>query len=101
MGLETGVTKIADLNPLWPAATDERSKGDDHFRNIKVALLSILTDQDQLSFTVVKMASGTEPVASSATRGQIIFTYGGAGESDMLRICTKDDEDNYAWRAMI
>ena len=101
MGVEASVTKISDLNSAWPLATDERSKGDDHLRNIKIALKSLLTTQDQLAFTVLTMAAGTEPVASVSTRGHIIFTQGGAGEADMLRICTKDDEDNYAWRAMI
>jgi hypothetical protein len=100
MGLES-VTKISDLNASWPLLTDERSKGDDHLRLIKVAVKSILTNPGQIAFTTLQMADGTELAASVTTRGQIIFTEGGAGEADMLRICTKDDEDNYAWRALL
>lgn len=48
MGLETGVTKIADLDSTWPLGTDERSAGDDHLRNIKIALKSLLTDINQI-----------------------------------------------------
>lgn len=37
MGLETP-TDIATLNPLWPLTSDPRSEGDDHIRNLKIAL---------------------------------------------------------------
>jgi hypothetical protein len=42
MGLETGVVDIADLDETWPLATDDRPEGDDHLRNIKIALKSLL-----------------------------------------------------------
>ena len=38
MALETGVTTIADLNPLNPSASDPAMEGDDHIRLIKTAL---------------------------------------------------------------
>ena len=41
MTVET-VNYIADLNPALPAATDARSEGDDHIRNLKTALVSTL-----------------------------------------------------------
>lgn len=43
MGLESSVTQISDLNPLWPLNSDSRRQGDDHMRNIKAALLTLLT----------------------------------------------------------
>ncbi len=48
MGLETGVTQISDLNPLWPLGSDVKSQGDEHIRLIKVAMLSLLTNPSQL-----------------------------------------------------
>jgi len=48
VGLESSVTKIEDLNESWPLSTDERRQGDDHLRNIKVALKSLLSDLNQI-----------------------------------------------------
>jgi hypothetical protein len=42
MGLETGVVDIADLDETWPLVTDDRPEGDDHLRNIKIALKSLI-----------------------------------------------------------
>lgn len=55
MGLEA-VTKISDLNPLWPLGTDERSQGDDHLRAIKTALRSLLTDVNQIGLGPASLA---------------------------------------------
>lgn len=41
MTIET-VTQISDLNPLYPAAGDAKSEGDNHIRNIKTALKTTL-----------------------------------------------------------
>lgn len=38
MPLETSVSSIADLNPLWPTAADPKSDGDDHIRYLKSVL---------------------------------------------------------------
>lgn len=70
MGLEVGVTKIADLNSTWPTSTDERSNGDDHLRNIKVALKSLLTDADQLA-TILALLDLGQPVRDSTYEGTI------------------------------
>ena len=66
MGLESSITRVSDLNASWPLSTDERSQGDDHLRNIKVALLSLLVNpvtQLNLQYTLGALvqftASGT------------------------------------------
>lgn len=41
MGLET-VNNIPDLNPLWPLGSDPKAQGDDHMRNIKLAVVTDL-----------------------------------------------------------
>lgn len=38
MPLETAPDEISDLNEAWPAGTDQRSIGDDHFRALKDVL---------------------------------------------------------------
>ena len=38
MGLETGVSFIDDLDKANPLASDDKSQGDDHIRNIKTAV---------------------------------------------------------------
>lgn len=48
MGLETSVTQISDLNAAWPLGSDTKNYGDEHLRNIKVALKSILTNPSQI-----------------------------------------------------
>ena len=42
MGLEGTITKVTDLNPLWPLPGDLRSFGDDHIRKVKEAILLAL-----------------------------------------------------------
>lgn len=180
MGLETGVSKIADLNVAWPLTTDSRSKGYAHLQNVKLALASLLTNRGQIGLNLkeqtitgnttitysgtpigvllvvltinatggytigwdsifegapvnlntsannvlalafiatsgnkwryvgsplldlvsIKWAAGTEPVASEANRGMVVFVQGGTGVADTLRICTKDESDSYGWRAL-
>lgn len=48
MGLESSVTQISDLNPAWPTGTDAKNFGDEHIRNVKVAVRSLLTNPSQL-----------------------------------------------------
>lgn len=43
MGVEGSVTVVSDLNSAWPLGTDLQDDGDNHLRNIKVALKSLLT----------------------------------------------------------
>lgn len=47
MGLES-VSQISDLNTAWPLGSDDIAEGDDHLRNVKVAVKSLLTDFSQL-----------------------------------------------------
>ncbi len=54
MGLES-VQHIADLNPANPTGADSASQGDDHLRNIKLALL-----HDLAGFTGAIMVTGVD-----------------------------------------
>ena len=65
MGTETPVY-IEDLNTAWPLAGDSRAEGDDHLRNIKVAIKG--------SFTSL----GAAPV--TATAAQLNYTNVTAGQ---------------------
>ena len=47
--------------------------------------------------TSIKIGNGSEPAAGAGNRGLIIFTQGGVGVPDSLRICVKLDDDTYAW----
>lgn len=42
MPLESPVNQISDLNAAWPSGGEEKSQGDDHIRNIKAAVKSLL-----------------------------------------------------------
>lgn len=44
--------------------------------------------------------SGAAPGCSSATRGQLFYTPGGAGVADAFQVCAKDSGDAYAWRTI-
>lgn len=54
MPLES-VSDIGDLNPAWPLGSDPQSDGDNHIRNIKTAVRSLLTDLSQIGITVVEL----------------------------------------------
>lgn len=49
------------------------------------------------SATEVQLDPDTEPTANLANAGKIIYTAGGAGVADMVRICLKNDDDTYSW----
>lgn len=56
MPLEPNVQKIADLNEAWPiGSADPKSEGDDHLRNIKRAVRSLLSDVAQIGFGLVDL----------------------------------------------
>ncbi|HSW65359.1 MAG TPA: hypothetical protein VLH56_18930 [Dissulfurispiraceae bacterium] len=84
MGLETGVTKISDLNPLWPLTLDMRAEGDDHLRNIKVALQSLLADVAQIGLCVLDV-SLTVPSTT------ITWTTGTPKAGDRLTVTVVQD----------
>jgi hypothetical protein len=52
------VTTIADLNPAWPLGSDSKDAGDNHLRNIKVAVVSLVNTAEglkTLGFATVEM----------------------------------------------
>ena len=67
MGLES-VTHITDLNTLWPLSTDAKSSGDDHLRNIKVALK---TDLANVTGAVTATHTDLNTLAGAATTGGV------------------------------
>jgi hypothetical protein len=54
MPVESVVTGIADLNAAWPLGSDQKQYGDDHIRNIKAAVKTLLTKSEQLGFTTIE-----------------------------------------------
>jgi hypothetical protein len=56
MPVESVVTGIADLNAAWPLGSDQKQFGDDHIRNIKLAVKTLLTGSEQLGFTTIELA---------------------------------------------
>jgi hypothetical protein len=75
MGLETPVTKISDLNPLWPLGSDQKLSGDDHIRNIKLALQTVTFLKSIQTFTV----SGTWTRPAGIKSVLVYCLGGGAG----------------------
>jgi hypothetical protein len=76
MPLETSVTDLDDLNPVWPAPADPKSDGDDHIRELKKALLN-----DFAGFTGGILVTGTDGGAANAytvtpTTSQALPAYG-------------------------
>lgn len=61
MGTESTVTNIADLNKAWPLPNDPKSSGDDHIRNVKVALVNAFS-----GFTGAVSVTGTDGGAVNA-----------------------------------
>lgn len=74
MGLESPVTKISDLNPLWPLGSDQKLAGDDHIRNIKTALQTVSFLKSIQTFT----ASGSWVRPAGVAR-ILIYCLGGGG----------------------
>lgn len=73
MGLET-VVNIADLVKTNPGGGDPKSQGDDHIRNLKIALLN-----DFAGFTGAVLVTGTDGGAVNAytlTPANPVVTYG-------------------------
>lgn len=62
MGVES-VSKISDLNELWPDEEDGSGGGDDHIRNLKVAVKSLITDVNQI---------GIGPASLSGQAGKVL-----------------------------
>jgi len=48
----------------------------------------------------IKFGTTTEPTCNSTNRGALVMVQGGVGVADTVRICTKDNADAYAYRAL-
>lgn len=78
MGLEAGVTEISDLNENWPLDDDLRYEGDDHLRNVKIALKSLLTNIAQIGMVVEDhvLTENTEISATeAAAEGKVLTVF--------------------------
>jgi hypothetical protein len=65
------VTTINTLDPTFPAATDPRSEGDDHIRNIKSAIKTTFPNVSgvvTVSHTDLNGIKTTQPVADTSTK---------------------------------
>lgn len=91
MGLETSVTKIADLVATNPLGTDDRVEGDDHLRLIKVAVKSLLTNFSQLGGTAPKWQKTTiaETALTDGDTSQDIAVISLTQFEKVIAICIK------------
>lgn len=91
MPLEGPVTKIADLVPTNPLGTDDRKEGDDHLRNIKVAVLSLETNFAQLGGTAPKWQKTTiaETALTDADTSQDIAVISLTQFEKVIALCIK------------
>jgi hypothetical protein len=69
------VTHISDLNQSNPPGTDSKNQGDDHIRNIKLALR---TDLPNINGVVNATVAQLNALAASTVDGQILRRAGGA-----------------------
>lgn len=83
MGLESNVQKLADLNENWPVGSqDPVYEGDDHIRNIKKAVKSLLNfpgGLEQLGFPATVQPNRLLKVNSSGTAYDLIAQGPGGG----------------------
>lgn len=89
MGLEVSVTKVDDLNSAWPLGTDLVNEGDNHVRNVKVAIKSLRDGTNgvrQLGLDTVEVVLGASPTNIDYTgliqrggRVAVIMTQDGTG----------------------
>jgi hypothetical protein len=97
MPLES-VTNISDLNASWPLGGDTKNNGDDHIRNLKTAVRSLLTNVAQLGLTTVEqtltVASTQITFSGVLQRGSVvivILTQDGTGGRLITWDATKFD----------
>ena len=83
MGLESNVQKLADLNENWPVGSqDPVYEGDDHIRNIKKAVKSLLNfpgGLEQLGFPATVQPNRLLKVNNSGTAYDLIAQGPGGG----------------------
>ena len=71
MPLESNVNGIEDLNAAWPTATDPKSEGDDHLRNIKLGIQGTFPNTTGAWTTTDQITHADATVdTASATLGQ-------------------------------
>lgn len=85
MPIETSVTHIADLEPLYPLGTDNRLQGDNHIRNIKTAL------KNDLPLTTPATATGIA-LLTAANAGAARTTLGSTTVGDAVYIASSQAE---------
>lgn len=69
MPIETSVTHIADLEPLYPLGTDNRLQGDNHIRNIKTALKNDLPLTTPATATGIALLTAANAADARTTLG--------------------------------
>ena len=97
MGTET-VNHISDLNSANPLAGDNVSKGDDHIRNIKKALLAdfpninatVSATPTQLDYTTVTALGTAEASKALTVSLQSTMTFNGMTVTDLGTVTTAD-----------
>ena len=100
MGLETGVTRIEDLNTAWPLPTDDVLEGDDHLRNVKLAVQGSFPSlgPDQVTATALELNDVTNKLVSFNGRTDVAAVpvdddYSATGEGDGAGIAKLADFD--------
>ena len=97
MGTET-VNHISDLNSANPLAGDNVSKGDDHIRNIKKALLAdfpninatVSATPTELDYTTVTALGTAEASKALTVSLQSTMTFNGMTVTDLGTVTTAD-----------
>lgn len=54
--------------------------------------------ESALEFRFIGSSEGS---CDSANRGRLVSIFGGPGVADVVKLCVKDDSDNYAWRTIL
>ena len=100
MPIETSVTHIADLEPLYPLGTDNRLQGDNHIRNIKTALVNDLplnapsTAIGRSILTGADAADARTALGSTATGDALFTTATAATARTTLDVYSKSEVPN-------
>ena len=100
MPIETSVTHIADLEPLYPLGTDNRLQGDNHIRNIKTALKNDLplttpaTATGIALLTAANAADARTALGSTATGDALFTTATAATARTTLDVYSKSEVPN-------
>ena len=99
MPIETSVTHIADLEPLYPLGTDNRLQGDNHIRNIKTALKNDLplttpaTATGIALLTAANAAAARTALGSTATGDAVYIASSQAAAQSALGVYSESEVD--------